>query len=115
MRKNLTNLAKIIKKTNKQVCKGKIYRCKINIFINKNKELIYQIRMRPMLRLSCKGCESCCFLEEYLHDLYPGEGVVIDKEPVNNALYELVYIPDLPDWESGISESGTLFLKRIKE
>lgn len=48
-------------------CKGQLFKAKFNPFINAKGEYIYQIRMIPIKRLSCKNpkCEACRFL---VHD-----------------------------------------------
>jgi len=96
----------------KEGCKGLIYRCKMNVFINGNGEYVYQERMRPRLKMSCKGCEHCGYLQDYLHEL---EWSVEIEDIEHGALYKLIYIPDPPDYWSGISEDGELKFVKIKE
>lgn len=48
----------------KNTCKGKVYKCNENVFINSRGDIIYKTTMRLMKRMSCSGCKYCGGLEE---------------------------------------------------
>lgn len=70
----------------KVTCKGLIYKCRNNYFMNSKGELVDTVRMVPLKRKSCPGCEKCGGTEEFLSESMANEeypvtsGLEADKE-----------------------------------
>lgn len=85
------------------VCSGLIFRCRINRFINKRGEYVETIRMIPLKRKSCSGCDQCGWLMEFLsEDISHEIGSPIAGNIEDNALYQYTVTYSSRDWESGI-------------
>ena len=92
-------------------CKGKVYRGKINNFINANSEVILQQRMIPMKRKSCPGCENCYPLEEELHERindFDYMAPIFPEKIKHGQLYKLKVTGVGRDWETGIVDEWDL-------
>ena len=110
------DIIKIINSCESVDCVGKIYRCKINRFLNSKKEYVEQVRMIPQKRLSCRGCQHCGYLEEQISDFIQNKESLLPEEPVNGALYHIEIINEVQDWETGIVDEWDLaFIKMETE
>jgi hypothetical protein len=100
---------------NKPTCKGIIYKCKINNFINRKGHYIEKISMIPMKTLSCKGCVTCGWIEETMDDVIACDGNIqfVDK-PEHNELYELKVTDTFTDWETGMVDEFYIGFVKIK-
>lgn len=100
-------------------CKGKIYKCKMNEFINKKGEIVFQTRFTPMKSLSCSGCDRCYWARDELDELRTNKNRfnsrLITDEPEHNALYKLDITNVSRDWESGLIDDYDLKLVRVEE
>lgn len=47
-------------------CKGFVFRCSVSSFLSKHNSIETRKSMRLLKTLSCKGCEQCSGLWEYL-------------------------------------------------
>jgi hypothetical protein len=89
-------------------CKGKIFRCRVNAFVNSKGEYVYQERMIPLKRKSCPGCEKCGHLEDQLPEFISmGTGVNIHGI-VDGGIYCLAIVNESRDWESGVVDDWDL-------
>ena len=104
------NLLKLIDVEN--TCKGQVYRCKINSFINAKNEYVYQERMLLQKRMTCSGCEQCGYIDEMFREwIIEGNPMVI-QEAIHNAYYRLEVINESRDWESGeVNDWELAFIK----
>lgn len=93
------DILNLIQQEDENTCSGKIYRCKINIFLNAKKEYVEQIRMIPQKRLSCQGCMYCGQINDELPDFINMKESLIPEEAVDGALYRLDIINGVADWE----------------
>jgi len=74
----------------KNTCKGLFYRATESSYINSRDEYIHQIKMTPLKRKSCPGCEYCENLKDLLSEDIPQEnGPIIEDEDDPGTLYEL--------------------------
>lgn len=97
-------------------CKGRIYRAKVNHFLNKNEHYIYQERMIPMKRMSCEGCDVCGWADEHLREFSYFDTPLIMDEPIkHDQLYELIVCNLGYDWETGICDEWDLAFVKIGE
>lgn len=88
---------------NSPACRGLIFRCRINRFINKRGEYVETTRMIPLKRKSCSGCEECDWLMEFLsEDINLEIGSPINNCVQDNALYQYTVTYSSRDWETGI-------------
>lgn len=70
-------------------CKGIIYRCRENAFINANGEIVFSTRFTPQKRLSCTGCEKCEWMDEELSESMDNETLDIFDPIRHGELYRL--------------------------
>ena len=96
-------------------CKGLFFRCRFNTFINSKHELVSTIRMVPLKRLSCKGCEQCGWMPEYLWEDMSNDTCPDLTEVEDGEAYKLIFIPDPPDYETGIVESGYFVFRQVRD
>jgi len=99
---------------NSNKCKGKIFRGKVNMFLNAKGHYVYQERMIPLKRKSCPGCEYCNYL---LDDMLPefincGPSPII-QNIVDHALYRLSVVNESRDYETGIIDCWDLEFVKI--
>lgn len=94
-------------KNDGEKCKGRMYRCSTNTYLNSKGAYVEIVRMNPLKRMSCKGCEKCGWMDEWLFEdtvnLYHDESL-LPKEPVHGALYRYDVISTSTDWETGYTE-----------
>jgi len=100
----------------KDPCSGLFFRCKINDFWNeRTKSIEYKTSYRLLKRRSCKGCSLC----EWFYECRSMVGsddvmdIVPPKQPENDAIYQLLYVPGSPDWESGYVEDWEWVLTKV--
>ena len=84
------------------LCVGRIYKCKINTFINKKGEVIYQKRMLPQKRMSCGGCEHCSWLLDEIKNFIDEDILTKIQDPIDGQYYRLEIVNQIKDWETGI-------------
>ena len=82
------------------LCKGKVFRCRVNAFVNCKGEYVYQEKMIPLKRRSCPGCDKCGHLGDRLPE-FIGMGVDI-QGVVDGAIYHLAIVNESRDWETGV-------------
>ena len=112
MSKKLINL---FLATTKPVCKGLIFRGIQNSFIDSSGGYVYTERMRPLKRLSCKGCEQCGWLTDDLKEAI-GNGCFPIINGINNgSLYQLKPVNETKDWETGLTDGYDLEFIELKE
>lgn len=99
----------------KPICKGKVYKCKENMFINKKGEIIFKQTFVPMKKLSCDGCESCGWIDDTLRESVEEDYFVLSEDEVyeNNELYYICATNIERDWESGLVDAWDLTLKKM--
>ena len=85
----------------KKPCNGKIYRGKVNAFINAKGEYIYQERMIPLKRQSCRGCEQCSWIDDDLPEFISNDTLPIIQQIEDGMTYKLSIVNESRDWESG--------------
>ena len=100
-------------------CKGQNYRCRLNTYISVNSgDVVESIKMVPLIRKSCSGCEKCEWLIEYLTEdmssLSVGDSVMPD-DLEHDALYTLAVVDSSTDWETGICDDVTIGFKKTPE
>ena len=96
-------------------CKGRIYRGRINAYVS-NGKYVYQESMSFLKRESCKGCDKCNFLEDYLHEFacdIDGNLPII-KNIKDQALYKLKIVNMSRDWETGYVDEFDLEFVELK-
>jgi hypothetical protein len=89
-------------KNAKDSCKGKIYRGRVNAFLNAKKEYVYQERMVPLIRQSCPGCEACGWLEDELKESIGNNALPIMSDIEHEATYRLEIVNQSRDHETGM-------------
>lgn len=102
-----------------KTCSGLFFKCVINNYYNKNKDIIeYRTSYRLLKRFSCnKGhnCESC----DYFHfkdDMSMSDIIEIIEEPnnpVNGNIYKLDFVAGFTDFETGYLDDWGWKLTKI--
>lgn len=103
------------KKLKKEVCGGLFYRGRVNHYINSNGAYIADVRMIPLRRKSCKGCERCGFLQDDLKESISCETFPIMDNIIDGAIYELRVTNESTDWETGHVDDYDLEFFKIEE
>ena len=100
----------LMNNTPASTCKGLFWRGYANSYVDSNHNIGIQKKLRFLKRISCKGCEYCYWLwefidediqilqEDYLPDIIPGK---IYTYQINSSR----------DWESGIEEIDSITFK----
>jgi len=92
-------------KYNKPECKGQIYRCNVNMFLNSSGNYVEKVTMRHLRTKSCRGCECCGYLEDDLREFIAiGEGASIRPAIKHGELYRLQIVDVGVDWETGAAD-----------
>lgn len=78
-------------------CKGIFYKCKKSVFINSIGMFIRKFYLRPMKRMSCKGCEDCDFIKSELINEIKLSGDVSIEKLKPETIYQAVIIPEEGD------------------
>lgn len=81
------------------MCKGQRYRATITNFINLRGQLISQVRMSLLKRLSCPGCKECG--GDPLPDHVAMGDIPILDNIVNGKIYRVIMVNVSHDWETG--------------
>lgn len=96
-------------------CNGRIYKCKINKFLNKKEEYVETVRMIPIKRMSCPGCDVCGWADEYLHDsTYYEENLINIEDAEHDKFYRLQVVNPSYDWETGICDEWELEFQKLE-
>jgi hypothetical protein len=78
-------------------CKGLIFKCKVNNFLNSKNEIVFSTRFIPMKKLSCQGCPNCgALLDSFQDGILP-----LTTTEEDGKLYRLGFSNVSTDWESG--------------
>jgi len=111
--KNELSKFKESKKKNK--CKGRIFRAHVNRYLTKKGGYVYQEKMTPLKRMSCKGCDRCVVFDECLPDFVYGDNPPFIKNIKDRALYELKVVDISYDWETGNADDFNLEFVELKD
>jgi len=73
---------------NVEVCKGLFWRGSINTFLSEHRSLEHRKSLRLLKRISCKGCDKCYWLWDYLsEDISCNEGIDYIGKIKHGAIY----------------------------
>jgi len=88
---NLSSFRLEVKKFAKQnePCKGRIFRCIINNYLTNSGEYTEQTRMKPLKRMSCKGCPDCEHIDVGAQECLDGDMPLIIENPIHRGIYRL--------------------------
>ena len=111
------NLIKSMKLNEKKekvgTCKGKLFRGKVNAFVNNEGEYVYQERMRPLKRASCEGCLECGWLNEALEETVLSKDIPIINNIKHGATYRLQIVNVSRDYATGIIDDWKLEFVKV--
>jgi len=115
----MNNIQKLLDKTEvkevQNTCKGLIYRCRVNNYVNGKGELLSQIRMIPLKRLSCKGCDHCACVIDTLSEDVANDLIPDLTRVVSGKIYKLIYIETGIDYETGVVDDWDWEFREVKE
>ena len=105
------------KKSDGSKCKGLYYRARTNMYKNTSKGAYIETRcLIPLIRMSCKGCEQCEWMFEYLdEDMGVGMDSPIPEHIIDGELYVMKVIDTSIDWESGLCDDVMVGFKKVEE
>ena len=99
--------------TPKSPCKGLFFRGRESIYIDKKDSFIYQQKMIPLKKKSCKGCPQCEWLRESLKERYSLDCAPIIENLTDGATYKLYAVEIGSSWKTGIVDSWELHFRQI--
>jgi len=100
----------------KESCKGQVYRCHTNRFVNSSGSYVEKTTMRKLKTKSCRGCETCGYLDDDLREqLSYGEGIDIRPSVCDGEVYRLMVVDVSTDWETGIVDDWSVAFVLIEE
>lgn len=101
----------------KSECKGRYYRCSLTRYLDKRGAYVETMKMVPMRRMSCPGCEECGWIDDELSESYStyGTSPLFAKEPEHGKLYTIRATNVSHDWESGIVDGWDLEFVEVSE
>lgn len=98
-----------------QECKGIYLRCAVNNYWDQNRgQAVFQTKLTVLKRRSCPGCDMCRQFHEDLAMV--GMEVFGDMRTFKSedgAVYELVFVPGVSDWETGILDEWGWDLRKV--
>lgn len=99
----------------KPSCKGRIYRLRINDYLGKRGELIYKETFVPVKKMSCQGCESCGWIDEFIREeMLCCNGIkIVDDGVRNDGDLFMINCEESIDYETGIKEISDFYLQKI--
>lgn len=82
-------------------CKGRLYRCRVTWYQKPSTgAYVNTVEFRPLKSLSCPGCRSCGWLDEFIRE---SDGIFGYPEcPEDYAVYRLEVTCHTYDWETGL-------------
>lgn len=87
-------------------CKGLWFRGKVNEYVLSDGTYRIDKRLVPLKRMSCKGCEKCDWISEYIQDDFTYGNLEL-PEIKNKSLYELKVVDYSTCWETGVCDDVT--------
>jgi len=95
-------------------CKGLFFKAVGNEFVNTKGEYVITRRMRPLRRISCKGCKECHYLNDQFisfgDDIHP----LIEDDFVPGAVYQLQIENITKDFETGYPDYWDLVFRKVE-
>ena len=90
-------------------CKNRIYKCKITSSMTKKGTIIYKTSMIPVHEPSCKECNTCGYMEDFLKDhVDDNDPPDILGYPQDGSLYLLELTEEPPDYYGNSGDSSTV-------
>lgn len=77
--------------TNKPKCKGKVFKGKVNTFLNKDGHIIQKKILIPLKQQSCNGCSICGWMEDFIKEDIALESFSSLDFVEHNKIYSLCY------------------------
>ena len=113
---NLSQFQSEVKKFTEQnnPCKGRFFRCIINNHLSNDGGYVEQTRMKPLKRMSCKGCEDCDHIDDGMQEMLENDCPLIIKNPVHGGTYRLDIGNIESDWQTGIIDGWDYIFTKIE-
>jgi len=105
-----------VKKFEKQgiPCKGRFFKCLMSLYITNDGSYVEQTKMRPLKRISCKGCKDCDHIDDGIQEMLNNNMSLIIENPVHEATYRLDIGNIGKDWESGLVDEWDYIFTKVK-
>lgn len=95
-------------------CTGLVFKGRTNTFLSSRGEYVYQERMLPLKRKSCR-CGHCGYILDSLSDfIESGDAIPLAKPISDGTLYTLNITHESRDFESGIVDDFELEFSEIE-
>jgi hypothetical protein len=95
-------------------CKGRFFRCLMTFYIANDGSYVEQTKMRPLKRMSCKGCKDCEHIDDGSQEMISMDIPLVLDNPVNGATYRLDIGNLGTDWETGIVDEWDYVFTLVK-
>ena len=114
---NLSLFRLEVKKFEKQgvPCKGRFFRCIINNYLSHDGGYVEQIRMKPLKRMSCKGCADCEHIDVGMQEQMDNDVPLIIENPVHGGTFRVDIGNIGTDWESGYVDEWDYIFTIVKD
>lgn len=112
---NLLSFQSEVKKFAEQgePCKGRFFRCVINNYLGDDGGYVEQTRMKPLKRMSCKGCSDCEHIDVGAQECLDNDCPLIINNPVDGGTYRLDIGNIQIDWESGYADDWDYIFTKV--
>ena len=91
-------------------CRGLVFRADVGWYFSEENGLGFTVRLRPLKKLSCPGCDFCMWQWEVLREPSSDLPIVNIDQVDHGELYTLDQ-ESCVDWETGIDDGGDLYLR----
>ncbi len=107
---SLDELTLDLTKEEKETCKGLFFRVRKSSFMDSRGAICFNLHFVPLIRMSCKGCESCYYMYDDLRERnYDVDGGIGWRDDLKNGdTVELKVTNIHRDWESGYIDDWDL-------
>ena len=96
-------------------CKGRFFRCIINNHLSNDGGYVEQTRMKPLKRMSCKGCANCEHIDVGMQEQMDNDIPLVIENPVHGGTYKLDIGNLGTDWETGYVDEWDYIFSLVKE
>lgn len=91
-------------------CKGQVFKASVNNFTTRKRGFGFEIRLVPMKRMSCPGCEKCGWLHENFNEINNDWPILNIENCEDGKFYTIGICNELRDYESGMIDAWDLQL-----
>ncbi len=91
----------LIDKKEEKHCQGQVFKANVQNFRTKRNDFGFSVRLIPMKRMSCPGCEKCGWQSEIFGEISNDWPIVGIESVEDGKFYTISVCNESRDWESG--------------